>query len=795
MSGRSARKYALVIGNSSYDDPALARLKTPEADVQSLADALRDPAIGGFDEVKVLLNEQEAAIRRAISTFYSKKKTDDLLMLYFSGHGVLDAQGRLFLAVRDTQHELLNATAIAAAFITDDMDSCRSKRQVLVLDCCHSGAFARGAKGELNAVTRATFEGNGYGRVVLTASDSTQFALEGDQVDQEIALSLFTNYLLQGLTSGEADRNDDGWVSVDEWYDYAYEQVLVQTPNQTPKKWAYNTQGELVIARSPRPRTTEPEDLPRYLRTAVESEMPRIRLEVLDELERLLEASNPGLALAATETLQRMAEKDDSYTVRKRAARVLAEHAPAQPALEKPDPFLEETYHQALAAAQAGAWRRAEDLLEQIQERQADYHDVAQLRERVAAEIAREQAEAGRQAGGLAASEELGEGTRSAPEETAQAAGSGAEREALAGEKPPDVQRAAKARGAKKHRRPLQIGLVVLGLVGLVFAILLFSQLTSGVQEPFATIVEQSQVVPRGEQGQVAQEVEQSQAAPGGEQGQVPPIEELGRIAFLSNQEGALQINTMNPDGSQLEPLIGEPLAKDPLREARPDWSPVRQKFVFASSRVGNFDIYTMNPDGSELTPLTDNPEDDVMPAWSPDGEYLAYVSTRDGNPEIYLMRADGSEQTRLTNDPGLDLDPAWSPDGEWLAFASARQGNLDIYLTSVDGKQFGRLTDDPADDGRPAWSPNGELILFNSTRDGNVEIYVTNADGSGQAQNLTNKQAADESPAWSPSGEQIVFASDRDGNFEIYIMNADGSNLRRLTDSPGEDFSPIWME
>ena len=62
-------------------------------------------------------------------------------MLYFSGHGVKDEQGNLYLAVKDTERPLLAGTSIEAAFITAQMDRSHSKRQILILDCCHSGAF------------------------------------------------------------------------------------------------------------------------------------------------------------------------------------------------------------------------------------------------------------------------------------------------------------------------------------------------------------------------------------------------------------------------------------------------------------------------------------------------------------------------------------------------------------------------------------------------------------------------------------------------------------------------------
>lgn len=244
-------KFALVIGSSKYDDPKLAQLRTPEADTRELARVLRTKSIGNFDEVVSLLDQPEAKTRRAISAFLSDKKPDDLVLLYFSGHGVLDGRGNLFLASKDTEYDSLNATAISSSFLSYEMDSCRSRKQVLILDCCNSGAFARAAKGPQKAVTESTFEGNGSGRVVLTASDSTQFAFEGDRIIPQTEFSLFTHFLLEGLKTGKADRDNDGKVSLDEWYDYCHSKITATTPQQVPHKWSYRQQGDLVIAQNP----------------------------------------------------------------------------------------------------------------------------------------------------------------------------------------------------------------------------------------------------------------------------------------------------------------------------------------------------------------------------------------------------------------------------------------------------------------------------------------------------------------------------------------------------------------
>ena len=328
-------KYALIIGNNKYDDPKLAQLKTPAADSQALAKVLDDKKIGGFDVVIPLINQYETKARRAISEFLADKKPDDLVLLYFSGHGILDDRGRLYLALKDTQFNLLKATSISSSFIADEMDSCRSRRQILILDCCHSGAFARGAKGEQKAITETTFEGSGFGRVVLTASDSTQYALEGDQVLKLTEFSLFTHFLLDGLQTGQADINNDGQISLDEWYDYTYGRVISETPRQVPHKWSYNQQGDLVIARNPFLQKKAAE-LPYELVQALDSSFVGIRESAVNELGKYLHSHDPAMVELAVSALERM-EQDDSRRIASLAQKWLTDYEQARaPGVDAP---------------------------------------------------------------------------------------------------------------------------------------------------------------------------------------------------------------------------------------------------------------------------------------------------------------------------------------------------------------------------------------------------------------------------------------------------------------------------
>jgi hypothetical protein len=318
------RRLALIIGSSEYEDAKLARLRTPDMDVSNLAEVLSDPEVGGFDEVIPLINQSSLLIRRAIARLFAEKKPDDLLLLFFSGHGVRDDNGDLYLAVKDTESDLLSATAIPAAFITAEMDRSRSRRQILILDCCHSGAFARGTKGApgLGVGTAAAFQGNGYGRIVLTASDSTQYAWEGDQVIGQPENSVFTHYLVRGLKTGEADADADGRITLDELFDYVYGQVVNKTPKQTPGKWAYKQQGEIIIARNPRP-VLKPAELPAELLQAIENPIPSVREGAVRELERLLHSSHKGVAITARNALKRLSD-DDSRRVSAAAVTALA---------------------------------------------------------------------------------------------------------------------------------------------------------------------------------------------------------------------------------------------------------------------------------------------------------------------------------------------------------------------------------------------------------------------------------------------------------------------------------------
>jgi Caspase domain len=242
-------KVALLIGVGEYQlSSGLQNLAAAERDIAAMRDVLVQSEIGGFAEadVTVLLNPEPQGMREALERLFAGRKADDLVMLYFSGHGVVDDFGTFHLTTARTDKGLLNSTAIPAGFVHGLMEGRGSKRQVVILDCCFSGAFAKDMKAKGEAVNLQPQLG-GKGRAVLTSSSATEYSFE----QKEAALSVYTQYVVEGLRTGMADGDGDGWISVDELHEFTQEKVREVAPAMQPKIYAIEEGYKIVVAQAP----------------------------------------------------------------------------------------------------------------------------------------------------------------------------------------------------------------------------------------------------------------------------------------------------------------------------------------------------------------------------------------------------------------------------------------------------------------------------------------------------------------------------------------------------------------
>jgi Caspase domain len=333
------RREALIVASYEFEDPGLRRLRAPGRDADALATVLTDPLVGDFG-VRTMVNEPQHVISEAVEEFFSDRAPSDLLLFYFSGHGIKDEDGELYFAASNTKAGRLGATGLAASFVNRCVTRSRSRRVVLLLDCCYAGAFERGMVARAGTDAHVEEHLGGRGRAVITATSAMQYAFEGDRLadTNDLGPSVFTRALVEGLETGDADRDQDGRVGLDELYDYVYDRVRDVTPNQTPGKWTFGIEGELYVARRRGP-VTQPSPLPAELLEAIEHPLASVRLGVVQELALLLRGGHAGLALGARLALERLAD-DDSRRVAAAASAALgsglAEPAGSAPPLDGP---------------------------------------------------------------------------------------------------------------------------------------------------------------------------------------------------------------------------------------------------------------------------------------------------------------------------------------------------------------------------------------------------------------------------------------------------------------------------
>jgi uncharacterized caspase-like protein len=129
------------------------------------------------------------------------------------------------------------------------MSRSKSKRQVLILDCCFSGAFASGMSAKeavvMSIKNEIEAQLGGEGRAVLTSSTATQVSFE------DAGGGVYTRYLVEGIEKGAADTDNDGVITVDELHDYAKRKVQEAKPAMKPEIYAVREGYKIRLANAP----------------------------------------------------------------------------------------------------------------------------------------------------------------------------------------------------------------------------------------------------------------------------------------------------------------------------------------------------------------------------------------------------------------------------------------------------------------------------------------------------------------------------------------------------------------
>lgn len=292
---------AILIGASSFT--GLPDLPAVNKNLADLASALTDPATGILlrDRCTTLLSPDSTAMfmtrLRAVT-----RQTEDFLLVYYAGHGIRDQlrEDRLYLAVRETDPDGPDGTAVLFASFRDAIQDSPARAKVLILDCCYSG-MAVGAMSTGAIDVRDVAVG---GTAVITSSPPNKISLSppGDRH------TAFTGELITLLNRGLSISGEP--LTVLTAY-RALQVALAKRQLPHPKLKVTDTSSDILLRRTPPPPPPTPVERIDVTPTRLpgRAPLPTPRLQPLIDWRQ---SKSPAPALTPTPVPDQMTERPPS---------------------------------------------------------------------------------------------------------------------------------------------------------------------------------------------------------------------------------------------------------------------------------------------------------------------------------------------------------------------------------------------------------------------------------------------------------------------------------------------------
>jgi hypothetical protein len=214
---QAEKKFALVIGSNYKGNKAgISELNLCEADASYMESQIRK--IGSFEDVKVLLGKDvtKSNIEREIKSLGKRADSEDVVFLYFAGHGFYqrDASAkngmRNYIVCYDRPH-------LSDDELNSYLENIKSPKTVFAFDCCFSGGIAKKGKktrgdkeipipeGSQGVVKDTSGEDFFFqNKVIISSADDNQTAIE---LGGNINHGIFTYHF--GKAMETADINGD----------------------------------------------------------------------------------------------------------------------------------------------------------------------------------------------------------------------------------------------------------------------------------------------------------------------------------------------------------------------------------------------------------------------------------------------------------------------------------------------------------------------------------------------------------------------------------------------------------
>lgn len=237
--------------------------------VKAIAQVLQQSGIGQVcqSQVTELIDPTPEKMRHSIEQLFCQTNGDDLRLLYFCGSAVIGTTGKLYLSVGTSESNpqpvqtpvwTRSPMMISLDWVLEVMEQSPSEKVVVILDCldvinerkqvsekisCRS--FNHG--GVLSHITLEPKKINPLNSFSPKAllDQLAELTRQGD-------FPTYTDYLVAGIVTGEADLDGDGIISLGEWHEYAQRQMTLFAPGRLPRMYAPGNEAEMAIAKTPR---------------------------------------------------------------------------------------------------------------------------------------------------------------------------------------------------------------------------------------------------------------------------------------------------------------------------------------------------------------------------------------------------------------------------------------------------------------------------------------------------------------------------------------------------------------
>lgn len=227
--GVTPKVYAVVIGISAYSN--LQSLRFTDDDAYKMYGFMKSPEGGAIpnEQISVLIDEDATRnkILETLKSTFSKATEEDMVMVYYSGHGLQDA-----ILPHDYNR---GQNKILYKELYEIIENSKAKQKICIMDACYSGGMIAIKGLDAMPTTAKIYYDNlkdkRGGTAIITSSKREEVSIENSGLRQGI----FSHYWIKAL-KGSADEDNDKIVTISEAFNYVQKNVKDYTAdNQTPQ--------------------------------------------------------------------------------------------------------------------------------------------------------------------------------------------------------------------------------------------------------------------------------------------------------------------------------------------------------------------------------------------------------------------------------------------------------------------------------------------------------------------------------------------------------------------------------